>query len=144
MNKSLRPIILIALLFLFVGVVARWPHGHGAGHELVPWRKDFATAQAEALRLHKPMLLDFMATWCGPCQEMAATTWSDPKAAAALQNWIPVRIDIDQNHELASRYSINVVPTLVLLDDKGTVITFSEGAMNPDEFLAWIRGKRSL
>lgn len=134
----MRPTLVALILFLAVGAFALLPHRHAAEHELVPWRKEFVSAEAEAARLHQPILVDFMATWCGPCQEMAATTWSDPKVAATLQNWVPVQIDIDQNHDLATRYSINAVPTLVLLDDKGTLITFSEGAMDTAQFLNWL------
>lgn len=115
-------------------------------HEVIPWRTDFQSAADEAKRTGKPMLLDFSASWCGPCQEMRRTTWSDPQVARDLANDVPVQIDLDSNPALARQFSVGAIPHLDLVDPSGQVMASTEGLMSPDEFRAWLAsaGHRAL
>jgi thiol:disulfide interchange protein len=108
--------------------------------ELVPWRTDVAAAMDSARVAGKPALLYFTATWCGPCQDMKADTWSDAAVEAKLRAYVPVKIDIDQNVELALQYNSEAVPTFVVLDKDGRTIKRTSGYMTPVEFIAWIDG----
>jgi thiol:disulfide interchange protein len=131
-------------LFTLVGVIGVSCAEHEApvaAREVVPWRADVATARDEAGKSHKVVLVDFFATWCGPCKEMARTTWTDPKVAEAMGGVVPVQVDIDRHPDLASQYSIDAVPTLMLMDDKGTMIRSQSGGLSADEFIAWLKGK---
>lgn len=110
-------------------------------HEMIPWRTDFAAASAEARGMGKPILVDFWATWCGPCQEMRRTTWSDPKVAAAMKDFVPVEIDVDKNGELAGQYGVQSIPHLVLLTPEGKEIRTNDGFLDSDQFLDWLRQK---
>ena len=112
-----------------------------SSREVIPWRPDLSAAREEASKTHKLVLVDFFATWCGPCKEMARTTWADPKVAAALDGVVPVQIDIDSHADLARQYSIDAVPTLAILDEHGTVIRSQSGGLSSDEFLAWLKPK---
>ena len=61
-----------------------------------------------------PVLVDFFADWCGPCRALAPTLESLAEdAAGALEI---VKVDIDDNPELATRYGVQKIPTLVLFD----------------------------
>lgn len=70
--------------------------------------KDFNEIIGEAT----PTLVDFFATWCGPCK-MQAPILEDVKQRVGDKGNI-VKVDIDRNAELAARYRVQSVPTLIL------------------------------
>ncbi|PIT90582.1 MAG: thioredoxin [Candidatus Komeilibacteria bacterium CG10_big_fil_rev_8_21_14_0_10_41_13] len=67
--------------------------------------------EAEVLKSEQPVMVDFFATWCGPCQILAPTVEElaqEYKGKAKIG-----KLDIDQNQELASQYQVMSVPTLI-------------------------------
>jgi thiol:disulfide interchange protein len=106
--------------------------------EIVPWREDFAAAQTEARTAGKPMLAYFTAAWCGPCQRMRSTTWADRDVEAALQDYVPVKIDIDRQPDLAMRYQVQAVPTMIVLRQDGEIDKVITGLLQPSDFISWL------
>jgi len=80
------------------------------------------------LRAQTPVLVDFYATWCGPCKTLA------PTIAALVAEYEGradvVRVDVDQSRDLADRYGVEGYPT-VLLFDGGQVVARLMGARGP-------------
>lgn len=73
----------------------------------------------------KIVVIDFFATWCGPCKMLAPVV---EQAAEELTDVAFYKVDIDEEMELAQRYQIMSVPTLLFLKN-GQVVNKSVGAV---------------
>ncbi len=89
--------------------------------EVVLTEKNF---EEEVLKSDKPVLVDFWATWCGPCRMLAPTI---AKIAEEQEGIIKVgKIDVDDEPELAAKYGIASIPTLMVFKN-GEVVKSSVG-----------------
>ena len=66
----------------------------------------------EIINQDKPVLVDFFATWCGPCKTQAPIL-DEVKQRLGKQVSI-IKIDIDQNQQVAAQYQVRSVPTLII------------------------------
>lgn len=70
------------------------------------------------------VVIDFFATWCGPCKRIAPTY---EKLSEAFTNVTFLKVDVDESPELTEQYSISAMPTFVFLKD-GKEVKRVEGA----------------
>ena len=88
--------------------------------------------QREIIESEKPVLLDFFASWCGPCQSLMpvideiASERSDIKVA---------KINVGEERELARKYKVMSVPTLLVMKN-GEIVNRSLGALPKNEVLS--------
>lgn len=134
---GLRPWVARHQGALFVGLLiglllyVQWPMFKGVIYRAVgtepadkiAWRTDLAQAMVEAKAAGKPLLVDFTASWCPPCQVMKVDVWPDDQVAAlAAGKYVPVLIDVDRQGDLAGRYDITTIPAILVLDASGQVL----------------------
>ena len=102
-----------------------------------PFRElTFDQALSTAKKEKKLVMVDFYATWCGPCKMLDRTTWKDEKVQAWLKkSTVPLKIDAEKERELASRYHINAYPTMVFIQPDGTVKGRLRGYLPPEQFV---------
>ena len=67
----------------------------------------------------RPTLVDFFATWCSPCKMQAPMLEEAKKQVGDMANII--KVDIDRNRELADRYNVRSVPSLIMFKNGKTV-----------------------
>ena len=90
--------------------------------------------QNEVLNSDKPVLLDFFASWCGPCRMVGPIL---DEIAEEREDIKVCKVNIDEQPELASRFRIMSVPTLMVLKD-GKIVEQSVGAMPKHQILAML------
>ena len=74
-----------------------------------------------------PVLVDFYATWCGPCKAMAPAIEAIGKEVQGSARVL--KIDVDRNPSVASKYQIQAVPTLVIFKN-GQIVWRQSGGMD--------------
>ena len=98
--------------------------------EIVLTKENF---EAEAIKSELPVLIDFWATWCGPCRMLAPII---AEIAEEEADRVKVcKVNVDEEPELANAFRVNSIPTVVVMKD-GKVTNVSVGYRPKADILA--------
>lgn len=109
----------------------------------IDWSYDLDSALTIAAQSQKPLMIDFMATWCPPCKAMEETTFVDPAVIAKSKKFVTVRIDVDKQSEIANKYNGNArkyggvgIPNLLFITAGQDTLRHIVGFFYPAELAA--------
>lgn len=130
--KKILLFICAATAILMVGCSSK-DSDRGRTEDSTPVQETAAGATPETPVANElPSVVDFSATWCGPCKKFAPMFHAAAEQYEGKLNFVTV--DIDEHPELAQRYNVEAVPTIVFLDKNGREINRITGLPLESDF----------
>ncbi len=107
-------------------------HAQGINFFHGSWDEALKKAKAE----NRYIFLDTYTSWCGPCKMMARETFTDASVGTFFnKNFLCVKLDLEDGGDgtdMASKYSIRSIPTLLFFNPKGQLVHRAMGYQDPD------------
>lgn len=91
--------------------------------------------ESEVLQASVPVLVDFWATWCGPCMMLAPTV--EQVAKQANGSYKVGKVNVDEQPALAAKYGIESIPTLIVFKN-GSLVKKSVGLCSKEQILSML------
>lgn len=93
----------------------------------ISWQPSLDAALDAAKKTQKPIMIDFFATWCPPCKMLDEKIYPAAAVVEEAENFVCVKVDVDKHADIARKYNVNGLPSLVFLDASGTEIHRQSG-----------------
>ena len=94
-----------------------------------------ATFEADVLKSHEPVVVDFWAEWCGPCKMIGPSL---EEISTEMHGKVKItKLNIDENPEVAGKLGFRSIPTLMIFKD-GKLASQKVGAAPKGELIKWI------
>jgi len=108
----------------------------------IQWGNNLDLAVTIASDSDKIIMIDFMAEWCPPCKKMDQETFSNENIIKKSNDFIPVRIDVDKQQDVAKEYNGNArkyggigIPNILFLDKQKNIIRHIVGFHDADRLI---------
>ncbi|OPB30395.1 thioredoxin [Bartonella sp. WD12.1] len=99
-------------------------------------KADNSNFENEVLTSSTPVVVDFWAEWCGPCKMIAPIL---DEISIEMQGQVKiVKVNIDENPELATQYGVRSIPTLLMFKN-GNISSHMVGAVSKGRLCEWIK-----
>jgi thioredoxin 1 len=110
---------------------------HPKETQMTTVKVDNSNFQSDVIEASEPVVVDFWAEWCGPCKMISPAL---EEIAGELNGKVKIaKLNIDENPELAAKYGVRSIPTLMLFKG-GEVADMKVGAAPKTALSAWIGG----
>lgn len=92
--------------------------------------------ESAVLKTDKPVVVDFFATWCGPCRQMLPVV---DEVSSEMSSVVKiVKMDVDESPSTPDEFGVQTLPTLILFKN-GQAVSQHTGAMLKTELIEWIK-----
>ncbi len=137
---KMKTFIILAAAFMIIGCDKEQSASQSEG---IAWISSVEAGLYRAAAENKIVMVDFMATWCEPCQRMEDSTFRNMEVIKKAKSFIPVRIDVDKQPDVANQYNGNAakysgigIPNLLFWDTEGSYLKQIIGYHSPAELIA--------
>jgi len=108
--------------------------------EGVQWLTNFGEATIQAKQDGKPMMVDVMASWCGPCKRLEEEVWSRGDVGELSKSFVSVKVDGDERKDLKTKFAVSGYPTTLFLSAEGEEISRVRGAVPYEDMVKAMQG----
>lgn len=127
---------ILFVVFAAVLVIKTFPLATVSAADKINW-EGYPRGMSIASENKKPVFLHFYATWCSFCRKMDKESFQDTSIASRLnESFIPIRVDIEIQPEIAKKYGVFALPTTYFFDSKGQKLGQIPGYIDKDRLLS--------
>ncbi len=123
--------IALSIVFLLTASASLQAQSH------VPWVTSWQEASTMANRYQRMVLIHFWSNDCPPCIKLERTVYNRPEVIRAIiSNYVPLKVNVDQNTELTRYFNVQQWPTDIIVDAQGKVLYRGTSSQDPNRYIA--------